>query len=83
MNTQYMRPGWNWAHLALLVTVMAGLWLAQTQQWSLAFTGLLASVWIIGWLVLAEWRWPQRREWIPSQADLKRDGLFFLLAAVA
>lgn len=77
------QAGWNWAHLGLLVTVLAGMGTAHALGWPPEHTALAASVLIIGWLGLAEWRWPHRPDWVPTRADLKRDGFYFVLAAMA
>ena len=82
MNTKHTHAGWNWAHLTLLAGVLAGMSAAHARAWALEQTALVASVLIIGWLSMAEWRWPHRREWVPTRADLRRDGFYFVLAAI-
>src|SRR5690606_15461985 len=82
MNTKHTHAGWNWAHLTLLAGMLAGLSAAHARGWALEQTALVASVLIIAWLSMAEWRWPHRREWVPTRADLRRDGFYFVLAAI-
>ncbi|MCU0763934.1 MAG: sterol desaturase family protein [Hydrogenophaga sp.] len=83
MDNEHTQTGWNWAHLTLLASTLAGLTAAHALGWPPAHTALVASVLIIGWLSLAEWRWPHRRDWMPTRTDLRRDGIYFVLAAVA
>lgn len=82
MNAQHKRPGWNWAHLGLLIGLAAWMATAQMAGWPLAATALLATFGILAWLGWAEWYRPHRREWVPTHDDLKRDGVWFLAAAL-
>lgn len=82
MNAQHTRPRWNGAHLGLLTGLSAWLVTAHLAAWPLGLSALIASVGTLGWLAWAEWLWPHREEWVPSRADLRRDGAWFLAAAV-
>lgn len=83
MNAQHTRPCWNGAHLGLLAGLTAWLVTAYLMAWALAPVALLATVGSIVWLAWAEWLWPHHEEWAPTRADLRRDGTWFLAAAVA
>jgi sterol desaturase/sphingolipid hydroxylase (fatty acid hydroxylase superfamily) len=82
MDDEHTQTGWNWAHLILLIGTLAGMTAAHKLGWPPERTALVASLLIIGWLSLAEWRWPHRRDWMPTRTDLKRDGFYFVLAAI-
>ncbi len=83
MTTPTSRHAVNWPHLTLLLTLTAGLAVAQTARWSLPTVAAGATVFILAWLGLAEWRWPHRPDWVSDAAERRREWLYLGVAALA
>lgn len=74
---------WNWPHLALLASLVPLAWLSDIAALAPSTMLTLGTFLALAWLMFAERRWPARAPWTPSTFDLRRDGAFLGLNAVA
>jgi len=74
---------WNHAHLLALAWLPAYAAVADAAGWSTTVTVALHLFATIAWFALFERRQAHRAGWQPASADLRRDGAFFGMNAVA
>lgn len=74
---------WNLPHLLLLAGLPVFLWAAGAAGWPPQATLAVGTLVALAALMAAERLWPHRRAWSPRWGDLRRDGIFLGVNAVA